>query len=255
MPANDQGLNPIPSKKDEVEGAEPRLGGDLSTTYAALLPGQLWQVDGMEGIAVDSNLALPTKAGGAESKTNKPEYDPTSGSVDAPPPVRRVIEALLFLGGEPLTSERAGALLHGLTPTEFTRTIDDLNRDYHAQGRPYRVRPRKNGYEMALKPRFLPLADKLHGATREARLSPTGIDVLALVAYRQPIAKKDIDSVRGAESGSILRQLVRRGLLSVDQLESGGKPETVYRTTQRFLDLFQLRSPEDLPQTNDLKKL
>jgi len=117
------------------------------------------------------------------------------------------------------------------------------------------IRPWKNGFELAMRPPYLPVVQKLQGTTREARMSPNAIDVLALVAYRQPITKRDVDSLRGAESGSVLRLLVRRGLLSVGHEDRTPKSETVYRTTQRFLDLFQLRGPEDLPQTLDLKRL
>ena len=75
------------------------------------------------------------------------------------------------------------------------------------------------------------------------------------MAYRQPVAKQEIDSIRGAESGSLLRQLVRRGLISVVQRGESSRREVSYGTSQRFLDLFKLRSLDDLPQTQDLQKL
>jgi segregation and condensation protein B len=93
---------------------------------------------------------------------------------------------------------------------------------------------------------------------REARLSPAAIDVLALVAYRQPATKQEIDSIRGTESGHLLRQLVRRRLIDiVHRTESllEKKREVSYGTTERFLELFGLKSLEDLPQTQDLQKL
>jgi segregation and condensation protein B len=251
MQENNPGMKRRERQKEEVPGADSHSGGDAGAPYAALLPGQVWQVDGMEEIAKDP-LLLATS--GAESEEGENVHHAVA-SLDEPILLRRIVEALLFLGGEPLTPERAGASVRGLTPAEFMRTIDDLNRDYRVQGRPYHIRPWKNGYELALRPRYLPLAEKLVGATREARLSPTAIDVLALVAYRQPIAKQEVDSLRGAGSGGLLRQLVRRGLLSVAHEQCVGKSETVYRTTQRFLDFFQLRGPEDLPQTHDLQKL
>ncbi len=97
--------------------------------------------------------------------------------------------------------------------------------------------------------------DKLYGATREARLSPAAIDVLALVAYRQPATKPEIDSLRGADSGALLRQLVRRGLIAVVHRGEAGHREVSYGTTARFLEMFGLSSVEDLPQTQDLQRL
>jgi segregation and condensation protein B len=95
----------------------------------------------------------------------------------------------------------------------------------------------------------------LHGRQREARLSPAAIDVLALVAYRQPATRQEIDNLRGADSGALLRQLVRRNLIAVVQRGDGQHREVSYGTTPRFLELFQLQSLDDLPQTQDLQRL
>src|SRR5260370_10603343 len=108
---------------------------------------------------------------------------------------------------------------------------------------------------MGLRPRVKDVAERLYGQTRKARLSPAAIDVLSLVAYRQPVAKQEVDSIRGMESGSLLRQLVRRGLIAVAQRGDSLKREVAYGTTQRFLQLFKLRSLDDLPQTHDLQQL
>jgi segregation and condensation protein B len=167
----------------------------------------------------------------------------------------RIIEALLFVGGPPLTAARAAEVVRGLTPAHFTEAIDTLNRDYRHQVRPYAIRPQGDGYVLALRSRFQGVVEKLYGAVREARLSPAAVDVLALVAYRQPATKQEIDSLRGAESGAILRQLVRRGLLAVTHRAEAGHREVSYGTTARFLELFGLTSLDDLPQTQDLQVL
>jgi len=172
-----------------------------------------------------------------------------------PPPVVRIVEALLFVGGAPLTTERACDAIRGLTEEQFLQAIDGLNREYRLQGRPYCIHARDGGYTLALRPRFHEVVERLQGGQREARLSPAAIDALSLVAYRQPVTKQEIDSLRGAESGSLLRQLVRRGLIAVVQRADAQQRQVSYGTTQRFLDLFQLRSLDDLPQTQDLQRL
>jgi segregation and condensation protein B len=98
------------------------------------------------------------------------------------------------------------------------------------------------------------VVDRLYGSMREARLSQAALDVLALVAYRQPVTKQEVESLRGAESGGVLRQLVRLGLVAVQRGEAGQR-EVSYGTTPRFLTLFQLRSLDDLPRTQDLQQL
>ena len=172
----------------------------------------------------------------------------------APPPLARIVEALLFVGGPPLTAARAMEAARGLTPAALTQILEGLNRDYRRQGRPYRIQPRDQGYELALRPRFRIVLDRLYGSAREARLSPAALDVLALAAYRQPVSRDEIDSLRGGDSGAALRQLVRLGLIAVQRGESDRR-EALYRTTPRFLSVFYLRSLDDLPRTQDLHRL
>jgi segregation and condensation protein B len=105
-----------------------------------------------------------------------------------------------------------------------------------------------------VQPRYRAVQERLYGSIREARLSPPALDVLALVAYRQPISRQEVESLRGADSGSVLRQLVRLGLIAVRRGEAEQK-EVCYVTTPRFLSLFQLRSLDDLPRPQDLQRL
>lgn len=188
----------------------------------------------------------------AESETRAETR--TNDHSAAPPPLRRIVEALLFVGGAPLTAVRAAESVRGLTAEQFREALDALNREYRQQGRPYRIQMREQGCELVIQPRFRGVLDRLYGSTREARLSPAALDVLALVAYRQPIARQEVEALRGAESSSALRQLVRLGLIVVQRGQSDQR-EVAYSTTSRFLTLFQLRSLDDLPRTQDLQKL
>jgi segregation and condensation protein B len=212
--------------------------GDLGRSYGALLDQQPWEVDG---------LANPGEA--------IPEAAPADAPATPPAPLR-IIEALLFVGGPPLTAVRAAEIIRGgLTPGQFQENIDTLNRDYRRQGRPYMIVGQAQGFVLTLRPRHRGVIDKLYGGVREARLSTVALDVLSLVAYRQPATKQEIDSLRGAESGSLLRQLVRRGLVMVVHRGEAGNREISYGTTPRFLELFGLRCLEDLPRTQDLQQI
>lgn len=181
--------------------------------------------------------------------------EPPATPVDAttPPAPIRILEALLFIGGSPLTSTRACQVIRGLTAEQFTECIDELNRAYRRQNRPYTIQLRDQGYALQLKPKFRSVMEKLYGGVREARLSTQAIDVLALVAYRQPATKMEIDSLRGGESGSLLRQLVRRGLIQVVYRAEAERKEVSYGTTSRFLEVFGLQSLDDLPKTQELE--
>jgi segregation and condensation protein B len=194
---------------------------------------------------------LPREADAPDAQTISGEPETAA----TPPSPQRIIEALLFVGAEPLTPARAKEIIRGLTEEQFHQILQHLNQDYKQQGRPYAIVLEGPGYILSLKPRFRGVAEKLYGAVREARLSNAAVDVLALIAYRQPATKQEIDSLRGAESGSLLRQLVRRGLATVVRRADAHQREVSYGTTDRFLELFGLSSLEDLPRTQDLQQI
>jgi segregation and condensation protein B len=172
----------------------------------------------------------------------------------SPPPAERILEAMLFAGRGAVTFEKARLILSDLSEEQFLSTIDALNAAYRLQGRPYALMPKEQGYVMTIKPSFLPLLERLRGPARETRLSTAAIDVLSLVAYRQPIGKQDIDAVRGFDSGAILRQLLKHGLLAAERRAEGSR-DLIYSTTTRFLTLFNLSTLDDLPQTQELERL
>lgn len=180
---------------------------------------------------------------------------PDTPGATVPPPLPRILEALLFVGGAPLTLLQARAAVRGLTPDQLAAALDALNRDYRRQGRPYHVQAQGDGHVLALRPKYRAVLEKLYGGVREARLSPQAVDVLAVVAYRQPATKQEVDGIRGADSGALLRQLVRRGLITVAQRGDAEQREVAYGTTARFLEVFGLANLDELPRTQDLQQL
>jgi segregation and condensation protein B len=176
-------------------------------------------------------------------------------TADSPPPPLRIVEALLFIGGAPLKAETACAILRGFTPQQFLEAIEALNQAYRVQGRPYAIVPQGGGHVLTLRPRYRGVIEKLYGNVREARLSAAAIDTLAVIAYRQPVTKTEIDTVRGAESGTHIRQLVRRRLIAVVRRADAEQREVSYGTTDKFLSMFELGSLEDLPRTQDLQRI
>lgn len=197
----------------------------------------------------------PESADGADDTPSTAEVGRKS-----PPetPARRVspqqiIEAVLFVGGGPMPTRKLVDVLRGEFEAEFVdRTIDELNEQYRAENRPYYIANGDDGYRMELVHEFTKVRHRVFGlAPREVRLGQDALEILALVAYRQPISRKEIDELAGRNAGSVLNQLVRRELLAVTRSESGER-EVTYRTTPRFLQVFGLRSVDDLPQAEAL---
>ncbi len=197
---------------------------------------------------------MPNETGDAWELDLPPET-PVESTPTAPPSVKRILEAMLFVGGAPLTAKRAGELIRGLTPEQFQLSIGELNTDYRRQNRPYTIQTQDDGQVMALRPRFRPVVDRLFGGVREARLSASVMDVLAIVAYRQPMSKSETDALLGHDAGASLRQLVRRGLVQLAARSADDPKDLVYRTSPRFLEFFGIHNLEDLPRTHDLQQM
>jgi segregation and condensation protein B len=166
---------------------------------------------------------------------------------------RTILEAMLFVGNRenrPLTPGHAAELMRDVDPDEIPKLVDELNERYEARGVPYQVASDGDGYRMTLRRELHGLRNRFYGRIRETRLSQAAIDVLALVAYQQPITAEKIGRLRGKPSNHVLAHLVRRGLLRVERPDTK-KRTPHYRTTERFLKLFNLEALDDLPRSQD----
>ena len=178
----------------------------------------------------------------------------STGSAGAGSPVmpHQIIEAALFVGGVPLTARKLCALFHGDFDHGFVeQSIEELNRRYSDEGRPYWIRLGEGGYRMALRPEFEPVRNRVYGVgPKEVRLSQEALEILALVAYRQPISRNDIDAAGRENAGSVLRHLLRRELVAIQRVDGG--VDVNYVTTPRFLELFGLARLDELPQADEI---
>jgi segregation and condensation protein B len=167
----------------------------------------------------------------------------------------QVIEAAMFVGGAPLTARKIVGMLRGSFDTAFVeQTIEDLNSAYLAQARPYEIRHGEGGYRLELRPEYDRLRHRVYGSgPREVRLAQDVLEVLALIAYRQPIAQKEIESHGKQNAGNLIRQLLRRDLIAFER-GPGGRKDLQYQTTPRFLSVFGIASLDELPQAEDLAK-
>jgi segregation and condensation protein B len=168
---------------------------------------------------------------------------------------RSILEAMLFVGNRenrPLSPFRIAEKMRNVSPEEIDDAVIVLNRHYEQFSCPYVILKESNGYRMVLHPEFDPILTKFYGKIREAKLSQQAIDALAVVAYRQPISADDVQKIRRQPSSALLNQLVRRGLLGVEREIRDKKKIMLYRTTNRFLELFQLDSIDDLPISEEI---
>lgn len=195
-----------------------------------------------EGPEIFSLAANPSP-----KKTSAPQNEETRVSP------AHVLEAALFVGGPPYSAKKLSGLLRGsFDIAAIERTIDELNQEYAAQQRPYEIRLGDGGYRLDLRPEYEKIRLRVHGGgPREVRLSQDLLEILAVVAYRQPISAEEFQALGRKNAGPLLRQLLRRELIALRRNEQNPK-EVYYHTTSRFLSLFGLGSLEELPQPEDV---
>ncbi|MEY4566621.1 MAG: Segregation and condensation protein [Planctomycetota bacterium] len=161
--------------------------------------------------------------------------------------IRRT-EAVLFISREPLTTRRLAQLAGLADATEARTLIRQLNDRYEKAGRAFRIEEVGGGFELLTKPQFAPWLRRLGHVPQEERLTSAAIETLAIVAYRQPVMRVDIEAIRGVGSEEVLKQLLSRDLVRIcGRSEELGRPY-LYGTTKRFLKMFGLRSLEKLPR-------
>ena len=237
--------NPPQSREAPGRTARGRRASSAAPAAPASEPQVTWRGDAAHG---DRSSSLRGPRGVASDRFSPPP--PTSAETITP---AQVIEGALFVGGGPLSAGKLYALLRGTIALEdVPELIDDLNHLYASQNRPYEIRLGDGGYVLDLCPDYEKLRHRVFGqGPREVRLTQDQLEVLALVAYRQPISEAGIAALGRPEAGNVLRQLLRRELVSLERGEQGPKDVT-YHTTERFLSVFGLASLAELPQPEDL---
>jgi segregation and condensation protein B len=179
--------------------------------------------------------------------------DPGGESRDSDSDAAR-LEAILILAREPLSSRRLAQLANLADGTQARTLIRRLNAGYDAAGRAFRVEQVAGGFQLLTRREFAPWLRRLAHVPGETRLSAPTLETLAVIAYRQPVPRADIEAIRGVNCGELLRQLIDRDLVRISgRSEELGRP-FLYSTTKRFLQLFGLVTCEDLPRGEALRQ-
>lgn len=168
--------------------------------------------------------------------------------------LQQQVEAVLMTIERPMPPAKIADLLSIKSSMPITKAVDLLNDFYTQTRRSFRIEKLAGGYQMLTISSFRPILATLHRTKSDSRLSPAAMETLAIVAYRQPILRAEVESVRGVACGEVLRALMDRHLIKiVGRAEEIGRP-MLYGTTKRFLEVFGLASLKDLPKIEELNK-
>jgi len=169
------------------------------------------------------------------------------------PTVESVIEAVLFASDEPLSAERLANIVE-TGVRQVRQHIQALNDKYQANNNAFRIEQIAGGYQMLTLSAYNLWLGKLLSARSDSKLSPAALETLAVIAYKQPVMRADIEAIRGVAAGELIRGLMYKGLVKiVGRAEVLGRP-MLYGTTKKFLEIFGLNSLKDLPKVEELKK-
>lgn len=199
------------------------------------------EASGEETVAPE--LAAPAAA---------PASDPALSDLRA---LKGILEALLFVTAEPIPVTRFLALLGAVTKQEVDQALASLSHDYEQEGRGLQLAEVAGGYRIVTKAEFAPWLKRLEKVKAPSKLSRSALESLAIIAYKQPIVRGEVEQIRGVETSGVIRTLLERKLVRiVGRKEEPGRP-IMYGTTKVFLEHFGLRDLSQLPPLREFKEL
>jgi segregation and condensation protein B len=167
---------------------------------------------------------------------------------------RRIVEALILSAPEPIPAARIADVVPRCKASDVPGIVEELNAEYAEQRRAFEIWEVAGGYQLRTLAEYAPYLQQVQRA-RPLRLSRAALETLAIVAYRQPVTRAEIEHIRGVDVGAVLRSLLERKLARIaGHREVPGRP-MLYATTRRFLEVFGLASLEDLPTLRDLEEI
>jgi segregation and condensation protein B len=169
--------------------------------------------------------------------------------------LKAILEAVLFVSHEPVSLDRMKLVAEGAARQEILEAVRSLQQDYALEGRGLQLVELAGGYQIVTKPAYAPWLKRLEKAKQAPRLSRSALESLAIIAYKQPIVRAEIEQIRGVETSGVLRTLLERKLVRiVGRRDEPGRP-ILYGTTKYFLQHFGLRDLSELPPLHEFKEL
>lgn len=214
--------------------------------------------DGTDDPMTDSPAHEPaepedtTAAEAAEPVDEAMPADPHQDDAEDERAARAIVEAVLFATEVPLKPSKIAEVAGLKGARQAKKFINQLNKGYEQTGAAFRIEEIAEGFQMLTLPQYNEWLSKLLAVRQESRLSQAGLETLAIVAYKQPVLRADVEAIRGVSCGDMLNRLREANLIKiVGRAEDVGRP-ILYGTTKQFLEVFGLGSLEDLPQVEEL---
>ncbi|MBN1893311.1 SMC-Scp complex subunit ScpB [bacterium] len=169
--------------------------------------------------------------------------------------LKPIVESLIFASDIPIPASQIKALVEEARDSEIRKAVEALNLDYTQTNRAFSIVQVAGGFQMVTRENYAPWIRKLFQKRITARLSQAALEALAVIAFRQPVSKPEIEAIRGVNSDGVIHTLLERKLITMSgRAEGPGRP-LLYRTTQEFLRYFGVNDLSDLPKPRELEEL
>ena len=168
--------------------------------------------------------------------------------------IKKIIEALLFASPEPLTQAKVNAVFNPETPN-LKNIIKDLNKQYNEENHAFEIINIAGGFQLVSKKEYEIYLRRMLKKTGRISLSVASMDCLAIIAYKQPISRYEIEAIRGVDSSGVLKTLLNKSLIKIKGRDSGPGRPLLYRTTDVFMEYFGINRLSDLPKLKEISEL
>jgi segregation and condensation protein B len=169
--------------------------------------------------------------------------------------LKNIVEALVFASDVPISENKIAALIEDTTPGAVKKTIDELNAEFSKENRSFFITRIGGGFQVNTRKDMSPWIKKLFKGKTRPRLSQAGLESLAIIAFKQPISRVEVDAIRGVHSGGVLKNLLERNLIAISGRGSGAGKPLLYGTTKEFLQYLGVNDVSDLPKPKEIEEI
>ena len=168
--------------------------------------------------------------------------------------IRKIIEALLFASPDPLTQTKVNGIFDPDTPN-LKEVVEGLNEQYAQEDHAFEINQLAGGYQLVSRREYEHFIRRMLNKSSRLTLSTAALDSLAIIAYKQPMGRYEIEAIRGVDSSGVLKTLLNRNLIKIKGRDSGPGRPLLYQTTDKFLEHFGLNRLSDMPKLKEITEL
>jgi len=169
--------------------------------------------------------------------------------------IKKIVEALIFASDSPVSENRINYVIEELDPTLINRIIEELNAEYDQTQHSFRIVRLAGGFQFVTRPEFVRYIKLYYKGRTKSKLSRAALETLAIIAFKQPISRPEIDSIRGVNSDGVVRNLLERNLIHISGRSEAIGRALLYNTTPEFLRYFGINNVADLPKPKEIEEL